>query len=53
MSKRNRSRRNVRVTSKETRAVRRMRRRAERAELTGNRAGKMAVRATRGGWWYD
>jgi hypothetical protein len=49
---RNRDRRHVTVTSKETRVVRRARRRAEKAEITGHRAGKQAIRATRNGWWY-
>lgn len=48
----NRDRRIVKVTSRETRIVRRLRRRAERAELRGYRPGKSAVAATRNGWWY-
>jgi hypothetical protein len=49
---RNRDRRVVKVTAKETRITRRLRRRAEKAELLGYRPGKSAVKATRNGWWY-
>lgn len=51
-SYRNPDRRVVKVSSKETRHVRRLRRSAEKAELRGSRPGKMAVRATRNGWYY-
>jgi hypothetical protein len=51
-SYRNPDRAVVKVSSKETRVVRRSRRRAEKAELTGARVGKQAQRATRNGWWY-
>jgi hypothetical protein len=49
---RNRDRRVVKVTSKETRVVRRARRHAEKAELRGHRVSKMGARATKNGWWY-
>ncbi len=49
---RNRDRRYVEVTSKETRIVRRARRRAEKAEITGARAGKFAKECTRNGFRY-
>jgi hypothetical protein len=48
----NRDRRLVRVTAKDTRYVRRLRRRAERRELRGEPIGKTAGRARRRGWWY-
>ncbi len=48
----NKDRRAVKVTSADTRIVRRLRRRAEKAEVRGVRAGKMARRATRNGWYY-
>jgi hypothetical protein len=47
----NKDRRIVRVSSRETRMVRRLRRRAERRELRGENV-RSAVRATRRGWWY-
>lgn len=48
----NKDRRVVRVTSKETRRVRRLRRRAEQRQLRGEAVGRQALRATRRGWWY-
>lgn len=49
----NKSRRYVRVGASEKRVVKRLRRRAERRQLRGERVGKLAARATRRGWWYD
>lgn len=50
---RNTDRSVVKVTSNQTRVVRRARRRAEKAEIVeGYRAGKSATRAQAGGYWY-
>lgn len=48
----NKDRRYVKVTSRETRYVRRLRRRAEKRELRGEAIGKTALRATRRGWYF-
>jgi hypothetical protein len=47
----NRDKRYVNVTRKEKRAVKKLRRLAERRELEGEHP-RTAVRATRRGWWY-
>jgi hypothetical protein len=48
----NKDRRIVNVTRAEKRRVTKLRRLAEHRELHGERICKLAIRATRRGWWY-
>ncbi len=48
----NRDKRIVNVTKREKTIVKRLRRHAEKRELRGEHIRRMAVRATKRGWWY-
>lgn len=48
----NRDKRIVNVSRREKVAVRRLRRRALQRELDGQHPRRMALTATRRGWWY-